>query len=125
MRERLGKQLARLKAVCLGEGGDGAWEPIMKDTITPSLPESFHPCVAVPRKWAPEVRHTCSFAHFPTEANGKHAVLFAMLMDPTVKPPVEDDFRVINQRKSSKTTRKMCRESEAQSPTAGSGESDS
>ena len=31
-------------------------------------------------------------AHFATEAYCKHAVLLAMLMDPTVKPPAEDDI---------------------------------
>ena len=37
------------------------------------------------------------------EAYCKHAVLLAaMLMDPTVKPPADDDIRVINQRKTSK-----------------------
>ena len=34
---------------------DGAWDPTMDDMIT--LSESFRLCVAVPRKWAPEVRH--------------------------------------------------------------------
>ena len=37
---------------------------------------------------------------FVKEAYCKHAVLLAMLMDPTVKPPAEDDIRVINQRKT-------------------------
>ena len=32
-------------------------------------------------------------------------MLLAMLMDPTVKPPAEDDIRVINQRKASKQRR--------------------
>ena len=62
MREALGEQLARYEAVCLGGENDGAWDPTMEDMIT--LSESFHLCVAVPRKWAPEVRHKCSWAHF-------------------------------------------------------------
>ena len=35
--------------------------------------------------WAPEWRRKCSCAHFAKEAYCKHAVLLAMLMDPTVK----------------------------------------
>ena len=63
-------------------------DPTMEDMIT--LLESFHLCVPVPRKWAPEVRHKCSCAHFAKEAYCKDAVLLAMLMDPTVKPPAGD-----------------------------------
>ena len=66
----------------------------MEDMITVS--ESFHLCVAVPRNWAQEVRHKCSCAHFTKEVYCRHAVILAMLMDPTVKPPEEDDIRVIN-----------------------------
>ena len=40
IREALRVQLARFKALYLGEGGDGAWELSMEDTITMS--ESFH-----------------------------------------------------------------------------------
>ena len=53
MREALGEECARFQAVCLGEGGDCGWEPTMEDIIT--LSESFHLCVALPRKWAPYV----------------------------------------------------------------------
>ena len=62
MRKALGEQLAKFQAVCLGEGEDCAWDPPMENTIT--LSESFHLCVAVPHKWAPEVRHKCSCARF-------------------------------------------------------------
>ena len=103
MRKALREQLARYEAVCLGGENEGVWDPTMEDMIT--LSESFHPCVAVPRKWAQEVRHKCSCAHFAKEAYCKHAVLLAMLMDPTVKPQAEDDIRVINQRKASKQRR--------------------
>ena len=74
------------------------WEPTVEDMIT--LSESFHLCVAVSRKWVQEVGHKYSCAHFAKEAYCKHAVLLAILMDPTVKPPAEDDIRVINQCKS-------------------------
>ena len=40
----------------------------------------------------------------------KHPMLLAMLTDPTFKPPAEDDIRVINQRKSSKTRRELKRQ---------------
>ena len=99
---------ARFEAVCLGGDNDCAWDPTMEDMIT--LSESFHLCVAVPRKWAPEVRHKCSCEHFAKEAYCKHVVLLAMLMDPTVKPPAEDDIRVINQRKASKQRRAQKRQ---------------
>ena len=62
MRKALGEQLAKFQAVCLGEGEDCAWDPPMENTIT--LSESFHLCVAVPHKWAQEVRHKCSCARF-------------------------------------------------------------
>ena len=96
------------EAVCLGGDNDGAWDPTMEDMIAVS--ESFHLRVAVPRKWAQEVRHKCSCAHFTKEAYCLHAVILAMLMDPTVKPPAEDDIRVINQRKASKQRRAQKRQ---------------
>ena len=40
--------------------------------------------------------------HFAKEASYQHAVLRAILMDSFVKPPAEDDIRVVNQHTSKK-----------------------
>ena len=58
IREALGEQLARFQAVFLGGAGDSAWEPTMEEMIT--LSDTFHLCVAVPHKWASEMKHKCS-----------------------------------------------------------------
>ena len=109
MHEAFGEQLARFQAVCLGEGGDGVWEPTMEDIIT--LSESFHLCIAKlllhvsGRTAVQEVRHKCTCAHIAKEAYCKHALFLAMHMDPTVKLSEEDDILVIYQRKAPKKRR--------------------
>ena len=88
IREALGEQLARFQAVFLGGAGDSAWEPTIEEMIT--LSDSFHLCVAVPHKWASEMKHKCSCAHFTKETYCKHAVLLARV--PSSASPGCDEY---------------------------------
>lgn len=69
------------------------------------LSEDFFLLEVLSKKWGDAIRHKCSCPHFIRKAECEHAVVLAMIMDPTVVPPGKADIRVINQRRAKKRGR--------------------